>query len=97
MGVTSTPCDGSCGSPSDASTSAGQHLLVPEIEIEGWWTSLEYEEETIIALYAEHGTSEHFHSELKSDLDIERLPLGKFATDALVLACARPSGPTTCV
>ncbi|MBK1702824.1 transposase, partial [Thiococcus pfennigii] len=66
----------------------GQRLLVPEIEIEGWWTSLEYEEETIIALYADHGTSEQFHSEFKSDLDIERLPSGKFATNALVLACA---------
>lgn len=66
----------------------GQHLLVPELEIEGWWTSLEYDEETIIALYAEHGTSEQFHSEFKSDLDIERLPSGKFATNALVLACA---------
>ncbi|MEY6432518.1 IS1380 family transposase [Thioalkalicoccus limnaeus] len=66
----------------------GQRLLVPEIEIEGWWTSLEYEEETIIALYADHGTSEQFHSEFESDLDIERRPSGKFATNALVLACA---------
>ena len=67
----------------------GQRLLVPEIEIEGWWTSLEFDEETLIALYADHGTSEQFHSELKSDLDIERLPSGKFATNALVLACAQ--------
>lgn len=66
----------------------GQALLVPEIEIEGWWTSLELAGEKIIALYADHGTSEQFHSELKSDLDIERLPSGKFATNALVLACA---------
>ena len=33
-----------------------------------------------------HGTSEQFHSELKSDLDLERLPSGKFATNALVLS-----------
>ena len=66
----------------------GQHLLIPEIEIEGWWTSLELDEETIIALYAEHATSEQFHSEFKTDLDVERLPSGKFATNALVLACA---------
>jgi len=66
----------------------GQHLLVPEIEIEGWWTSLELDEETIIALYADHATSEQFHSEFKTDLDVERLPSGKFATNALVLACA---------
>jgi hypothetical protein len=66
----------------------GQHLLVPEIEIEGWWTSLELDEETIIARYAEHATSEQFHSEFKTDLDVERLPSGKFATNALVLASA---------
>jgi hypothetical protein len=66
----------------------GQHLLVPDIEIEGWWTSLELDEETILALYADHATSEQFHSEFKTDLDVERLPSGKFATNALVLACA---------
>jgi len=61
---------------------------VPELELEGWWTSLDSEPETIIALYAEHGTSEQYHSEFKTDLDIERLPSGKFATNALVLVCA---------
>ena len=66
----------------------GQQLLVPEIEIEGWWTSLVFDEETIIALYADHGTSEQYHSEFKTDLDIERLPSGKFATNALILSCA---------
>ena len=66
----------------------GQHLLIPDIEIDGWWTSLELDEETIIARYADHATSEQFHSEFKTDLDVERLPSGKFATNALVLACA---------
>jgi hypothetical protein len=67
----------------------GQQLLVPEMAIEGWWTSLEFDAETIIALYADHGTSEQYHSEFKTDLDIERLPSGKFATNALILACAQ--------
>jgi hypothetical protein len=66
----------------------GQRLLIPEIQIEGWWTSLLDEEQTIIALYADHGTSEQYHSEFKTDLDIERLPSGTFATNALILACA---------
>lgn len=57
----------------------GQHLLVPEIEVEGWWTSLELAEETIVALYADHATSEQYHSEFKTDLDVERLPSGKIA------------------
>lgn len=67
----------------------GQTLLVPSIEIEGWWTSLDLPEEEIIRLYADHGTSEQYHSEFKTDLDIERLPSGKFATNALVLSCAQ--------
>jgi hypothetical protein len=67
----------------------GQPLLLPDIEIEGWWTSLLRDEEEIIRLYAEHGTSEQYHSEFKTDLDIERLPSGKFATNALVLGCAQ--------
>ncbi|MCP3672073.1 MAG: hypothetical protein GY814_16885 [Gammaproteobacteria bacterium] len=66
----------------------GQSLLVPEIEIEGWWTSLDLKEEEVIHWYADHGTSEQFHSELKTDLDIERLPSGKFDTNALVLGCS---------
>jgi len=66
----------------------GQVLLVPEVEVEGWWTSLGVSAKKVIALYADHGTSEQYHSEFKTDLDIERLPSGKFATNALVLACA---------
>ena len=67
----------------------GQAFLIPEIEIEGWWHTLYYSPEKIIALYADHGTSEQYHSEFKTDLDVERLPSGKFATNALVLACAQ--------
>ncbi len=69
----------------------GNRLLVPEITVEGWWTSLgevACSDEGIIGLYREHATSEQFHSEFKTDLDIERLPSGKFATNDLVMACA---------
>ena len=66
----------------------GQVLLVPEVELEGWWTSLDLAPQKVISLYADHGTSEQFHSEFKTDLDIERLPSGKFATNALVLGCS---------
>ncbi len=66
----------------------GQALLMPEIAIEGWWTSLAVPAKKVIALYADHGTAEQFHSEFKTDLDIERLPSGKFATNALVLSSA---------
>lgn len=66
----------------------GQRLLLPEIELQGWWTSLTLPEAEVIALYRDHGTSEQFHSELKTDMDLERLPSGKFATNELVFACA---------
>ena len=70
------------------STAEGQQLLVPEVELGTWWTSLpktKVSAEQVIALYCDHATSEQFHSELKSDMDLERLPSGKFATNALVL------------
>lgn len=63
----------------------GQLLLIPELEIEGWWTTLELPDEAIKALYRDHATSEQYHSEFKTDMDLERLPSGKFASNALVL------------
>jgi len=63
----------------------GQALLIPKLEVETYWTSLDDDAATAIALYQAHGTSEQFHSELKTDLDLERLPSGKFQTNELVL------------
>jgi Transposase DDE domain group 1 len=65
----------------------GQMLLMPEIEVNTWWTSLPDKPDTVIELYHRHGTSEQFHSELKTDMDLERLPSGKFAANSLVLLC----------
>ena len=42
-------------------------------------------EKEVIRFYADRGTSEQFHAEIKSDMDMERLPSGKFATNALIL------------
>lgn len=69
-------------------TAKGQVLLLPDIEVQAWWTSLPDEPEVIIGLYHDHGTMEQFHSELKTDLDLERLPSGKLATNNLVLQLA---------
>ena len=63
-----------------------QFLLAPDITLEGWWTDLAMAEDDVIELYRQHATSEQFHSEFKTDLDLERLPSGKFATNALVMA-----------
>ena len=35
-----------------------------------------------------HGECEQFHSEIKTDMDLERLPSGKFETNELVLELA---------
>ncbi len=66
----------------------GQALLIPDIEVQTWWSNLAAAPEDVIRLYREHGTCEQFHSELKTDMDLERLPSGKFATNALVLLLA---------
>jgi hypothetical protein len=71
-------------------TADGQALLLPELAINTFWTSLKPSQVTaqqVVELYHDHGTSEQFHSELKTDMDLERLPSGKFATNALVLEC----------
>jgi hypothetical protein len=69
----------------------GQQLIVPEVELEGWTTSLpgeQFDADKIMVLYADHGTHEQFHSEFKTDLDLERLPSGKFDTNYLVCQLA---------
>ena len=63
----------------------GQFLLTPELTLEGWWTDLALEPAEVIELYRQHATSEQFHSEFKTDLDLERLPSGKFATNTLIM------------
>ncbi len=63
----------------------GQIMLTPDIELNTWWTNLGLSDDEIIRLYHAHGECEQYHSEIKSDMDIERLPSGKFATNELVL------------
>jgi hypothetical protein len=63
----------------------GHLLLVPENDIEGWCTNLGLPTKRVIGVYENHGKSEQFNREIKSDLDMERLPSGKLATNALVL------------
>jgi hypothetical protein len=69
----------------------GQALIEPELSLEGWTTTLpaqQFSDQDIIALYADHGTHEQFHSEFKTDLDLTRLPSGKFDTNYLVCQLA---------
>ena len=63
----------------------GQMLLIPDIELNMFWTNLGEGDQDIIDLYHAHGESEQFHSEIKTDMGVERLPSGKFATNELVI------------
>lgn len=66
----------------------GQILLIPDIELNTLWTNLPLPDEAIIDLYHAHGESEQYHSEIKTDMDVERLPSGKFESNKLVLELA---------
>ena len=68
----------------------GNPLLLPAYELEGWTTTLadKFTMQDIIELYKDHATHEQFHSEFKTDMDLERLPSGKFDTNFLVCTLA---------
>lgn len=68
----------------------GNALLLPEYVLEGWTTTLpvSFDAAQIIVLYCDHATHEQFHSEFKTDMDLERLPSGKFDTNYLVCQLA---------
>ena len=63
----------------------GQILMETDIEVNTWWTNLGWTDNQIIESYHAHGECEQFHSEIKTDMDVERLPSGKFDTNELVL------------
>ena len=68
----------------------GNPLLLPDYELEGWTTTLpeRFTMQAVVDLYKDHATHEQFHSEFKTDMDLERLPSGKFDTNFLVCTLA---------
>jgi hypothetical protein len=61
-----------------------QMLLVPEYTVFSVWTNLEFVSDAdVLRLYRERGTCEQYFAEIKSELDFERLPSGKFAVNEL--------------
>lgn len=62
----------------------GQCFLEPQIEVRLFWTNLDEAPETIIDLYAQHGTSEQFHAELKSDLGLEQFPSADYRVNRVL-------------
>lgn len=69
----------------DSGNDFGQYFIVPDIELGTYWTNTSLPDETVIDLYHAHGESEQYHSEIKTDMDVERLPSGKFESNKLVL------------
>jgi len=63
----------------------GQFLFEPEVTVEAYWTSLEWSPQQIQDFYQQRGTSEQYHSEFKTDLDMERLASGKFSVNQHLL------------
>jgi len=65
----------------------GQLLLMPQAKVFSVWTSLDqaFSDKEVLKLYRMRGTSEQFHSEFKSEMDMERLPSGKFQVNSAFL------------
>jgi hypothetical protein len=61
----------------------GQLLLKPEVKTFCVWTSLDLPEKDVLRLYRDRGTCEQYFAEIKSELDLERPPSGKFTTNEL--------------
>lgn len=60
--------------------------LFPRYSAATWWTNLPEDADTVVRLYHDHATCEQFHSELKTDMDVERLPSGDYRTNSLILS-----------
>ena len=73
----------------DSGNDFGQYFIVPDIELGTYWTNTSLPDETVIDLYHAHGESEQYHSEIKTDMDVGRLPSGKFENNKLVLELIR--------
>ena len=58
--------------------------MFPNIEVNTWWDNTGFDDKRVLELYHEHCTMEQFHSEIKTDMGMEKLPSGKFATNALL-------------
>ena len=66
----------------------GQCLFPYGIEVNTWWMNLPVSDDEVIDLYHAHGECEQYHSEIKTDMDLERLPSGKFETNELIMELA---------
>ena len=66
----------------------GNRLLIPKIDGQTYWTISLLEAKDVISLYHDHETSEKFHNELKTDINVEHLPSVEFVANDFFLHCA---------
>ena len=64
---------------------SGQALILPEIEVNTFWSNVKERAGRVIELYHDHGTMEQFHSELKTDRGLEKFPSGKYGVNQIIL------------
>jgi hypothetical protein len=69
----------------ETTSKGGQMLLTPDITVFVAWTSLDLPEKDVLKIYRDRGTSEQYHAEFKSEMDMERLPSGKFQVNSAFL------------
>ena len=62
----------------------GQFLMPHDVEVNMYWMNLPFLDREVIDYYHAHGESEQYHSEFKTDMNMERVPSGKFETNKLV-------------
>jgi hypothetical protein len=58
----------------------GQLLMPPSVEVNMFTTNADLTDAQVIEGYHDHATCEQFHAELKSDLDFEKVPPGRYLT-----------------
>ena len=63
----------------------GRPLLAPKITVCAVWTTLDLPEKEVLRIYRDRGTSEQYHAEFKTEMDMERLPSGKFRVNSTFL------------
>ena len=73
----------------------GQLLFLPKVEVFSVWTSLRvFSNKGILRLSRMRGTSGQFHAAFKTEMDMERLPSGKFKVNrAFLRMLATEDGP----
>ncbi|MGC8736994.1 MAG: hypothetical protein ACP5SG_09565 [Dissulfurimicrobium sp.] len=67
---------------------SGATLLVPEVKLEGWWTSLRLSEEAVIALYQDHLAQGRHISRFKNETGLDRFISSMPSVNQVILASA---------